>query len=111
MRTFFAFIVSNLNYIFVFLRIFVMTSRQPVSEESFLQQQTVDDDEDIDIMDDNFFDEAGTEEPELSNEATADTSNRNMKSLGMLTKRFIKFLQDSPVGLVDINSVSFCGQF
>lgn len=80
-------------------------ARQSVdNEESFLQQSVDVDDEEIDIeLEDNYFDDA---EPELTTETPTDTSNRSIKSLGMLTKRFIKFLQESPVGLVDINSVS-----
>ncbi|KAI6189972.1 E2F-TDP domain-containing protein [Aphelenchoides bicaudatus] len=55
----------------------------------------------MELEDDSFFEDedAGAE---LQSEI-AGTSNRSIKSLGMLTKRFIKFLQDSPVGLVDIN--------
>jgi hypothetical protein len=55
-------------------------------------------------MEEDFFEDEDAEGAEIPE--TADTSNRSIKSLGMLTKRFIKFLQDSPVGLVDINLVS-----
>lgn len=61
-------------------------------------------DEDVNV-DMGYFEEDEGGEPEPSE--TADTSNRSIKSLGMLTKRFIKFLQESPVGLVDINLVRF----
>ena len=74
------------------------------------------DEETIDVEEyDEYVGEEEEEELELEmmedeqssrNELHIDTTSRSGKSLGTLTRRFIEYLQDSPVGLVDINSVS-----
>lgn len=63
------------------------------------------DEETIDVEEYEDFAVDEEEEQSSRHETLADTSSRSGKSLGTLTRRFIEFLQDSPVGLVDINSV------
>lgn len=63
-------------------------------------------------MDEELFDEDelnGRQSPDDGANVTSvggSVNSRAGKSLGMLTQRFIRFLQQTPAGLVDLNTVS-----
>lgn len=60
----------------------------------------------MDVVEDveEYFDDE-EDDQDLQDDSMQEASARQEKSLGTLTKRFIKFLQDSPQSLVDINTV------
>ncbi|KAI6227502.1 E2F-TDP domain-containing protein [Aphelenchoides fujianensis] len=74
----------------------------PNAEDAFLQEE-------IDVVDaeEEEIDFGDEDEDRSSRSDTANEQNaRTEKSLGTLTKRFIKFLQESPAGNIDINSAA-----
>ncbi|KAI6186545.1 E2F-TDP domain-containing protein [Aphelenchoides besseyi] len=83
------------------LNVHIVAQEEVINGEEEFLRKGIDAEGDMDDEMDDFVDDE--DEQNSQNQTTSDSNARHEKSLGTLTKRFIKFLQDSPVGLVDIN--------
>lgn len=70
--------------------------------------ETTDYDMDEELYDDDELNERQSPDDEMGlNSIGGGAGSRAGKSLGMLTQRFIRFLQQTPAGLVDLNTACF----